>query len=136
MSRTSRAEIDRAWAAGFYEGEGSISACGGGRLILSIGQTEREPLDRFERAMPSGAISGPKRQTSPLSRKPFFQFQANGEGAMNCIRILWPNLSRRRQTQALRALTRWMFRTVGTRHPRRTAWEERKHGIREYAPET
>jgi len=86
--------------------------------------------------MPSGAISGPKKQKSPLSKKPFFQFQANGEGALNCIRVMWPNLSERRKVQALRALTRWMFRTTGFRAPRRTAWEERKHGIREYVPPT
>jgi len=134
MSPISNPEIESAWAAGFYEGEGSISACGGHRLILSVGQVEREPLERFAIAMPSGSISGPKKQKSALSRKPFYQFQANGEGALDCVRVLWPNLSMRRREQALRALVRWMFRTVGYRAPRCTAWEERKHGLREYHP--
>jgi len=134
MNPTSKPDLEIAWAAGFYEGEGSISACGGHHLILSLGQVDIEPLGRFATAMPSGAISGPKKQNSALSRKPFYQFQANGEGALNCIRAMWPNLSTRRREQALRAFVRWMFRTVGYRAPRKTAWEERKHGVREYHP--
>lgn len=134
MNRMPNREMEVAWASGLYEGEGSISACGGHHLILSLGQVDKEPLERFARAMPSGAISGPKRSHSKLSRKPFYQFQANGQGALDCIRMMWPNLSERRRTQALQALVRWMFRTVGYRAPRKTAWEERRHGIREYRP--
>lgn len=141
MRLTSNLEI--AWAAGFYEGEGSLSACGNGsRLILFIGQTDTEPLEKFRSAVSEGKISGPCRVVSKLSRLPFYRFQANGEAALRCVRPLWPMLSRRRQDQILRALMLWMSRPVGNRRgvkritgaPKPTAWSERLH-IRAYVPE-
>jgi hypothetical protein len=141
MNRILNPEI--AWAAGFYEGEGSVSACGGHKLILSVSQAGDEPLRKFKSAIGLGAISGPYMGKSRFQRQPIYRFQANGENVLACLQMMWPMLSKRRQEQALRALCRWMFRSVsnrvGVRRPsasssKPTAWSERLHGIREYVP--
>jgi hypothetical protein len=47
-----------AWAAGFYEGEGSVTLIGG-RLAVQIKNNDREPLERFRTAVEAGKIYGP-----------------------------------------------------------------------------
>ena len=58
-----RLEFDReelAWAAGFFDGEGCFCFSEAGQYVcVSITQTEREPLDRFERAVGLGKVNGP-----------------------------------------------------------------------------
>lgn len=51
-----------AWAAGFYEGEGTFVLAGGVRsrcLALRIGQKDTEPLERFLSIVRVGKINGP-----------------------------------------------------------------------------
>lgn len=53
------AETEIAWAAGFFDGEGSVGAycvdlqrqANRSRLIACVVQKPRQPLDRFQRAM-------------------------------------------------------------------------------------
>lgn len=47
-----------AWAAGFFEGEGSITTSNG-RLIVRIHNTDLEPLEGFARIVVFGEIYGP-----------------------------------------------------------------------------
>lgn len=95
---------DLAWAAGFYEGEGSITATGHS-LILSVSQVDREPLDRFALIAVVGGVLGHASKTINV-------FRCYGCDAQRVVMRLWPQLSRRRQDQALRALMRYASRRV------------------------
>lgn len=93
---------DLMWAAGFYEGEGSITACDG-KLFLSVAQVDREPLDRFAAAVQCGRITWGGR---------IHRWRAHGLAAQRAAMTLWPELSRRRQDQVLRALLTFTQRRV------------------------
>lgn len=94
-------KADCAWLAGFYEGEGSITrttnVCG--RRIpeynLSIGQVNREPLDRIVELFGVGRIYGPY----TLNRKqPFHQYRTNSfKDTQVLVCAMWPFLSKRRK---------------------------------------
>lgn len=62
-----------AWAAGFFDGEGCFSYSKSGQYVcVSIGQTVREPLERFKLAVGLGVIYGPyssDRYQSRLSKE-------------------------------------------------------------------
>jgi hypothetical protein len=52
-------ESEVAWAAGFYEGEGSLSFRAGKTMHMSLPQKNRWPLDRFIAIMGVGKVRGP-----------------------------------------------------------------------------
>lgn len=49
-------EVDLAWVAGFYDGEGSMSFAKSGRPRVTIGQKDRRPLDEIQ-AMFGGTVT-------------------------------------------------------------------------------
>jgi hypothetical protein len=51
-------ELGIAWAAGFFEGEGSVTRHGT-QFALQIKNTDLEPLERFRNAVEAGTIYGP-----------------------------------------------------------------------------
>jgi len=61
-----------AWAAGLFEGEGTIgtqTAAGRVRIRMALGTTDRDVLDRFQKIVGCGNITGPKwreKSTKPL----------------------------------------------------------------------
>jgi len=97
------------WAAGFYEGEGSIS--GSDRTLqIIVSQVDREPLDHFFSVFNAGTI-----RFSPIRR--IHLYQASGLTAQRIAMQMYPALSARRQGQILRAISRYIFRRV--RDPQR-----------------
>lgn len=85
-------ETEVAWAAGFYDGEGSCTA-GPGHILLAIVQTDREPLERFARAVGVGRINGPYTRKGFPDRKPQFTYQvASIAGVQSVFDILRPYL--------------------------------------------
>lgn len=104
MPQASRLEIETAWAAGFYEGEGCIAYCRG-HLMLTISQVNREPLDRFYRWAGTGTVS-------PMKSVPINIFRSSGLHAQHLAVMMWPHLSARRQDQILRALVPFSMRQV------------------------
>ncbi len=105
-----------AWAAGFYEGEGSISCTDrrvmeihGKRrtpqLLLSIGQRDKEPLNKFREAVDCGFVRGPY-----VNRGATFVFTATGKAVPPIVDLLWPWLSARRRAQAAVAIGKWEAR--------------------------
>ena len=96
-----------AWAAGFFEGEGCISAVprahGGHRFQIQICQVDTEPLERFRLAVGVGSLFGPYQYKG--NRQPHYRFQtASFEDTQAVIAMLWRWLSRRRKDQAKRTL--------------------------------
>jgi hypothetical protein len=96
------------WAAGFYEGEGNI-ASSSATLGLTIAQVNPEPLERFKALVGVGSIRATRNGRITV-------FRVYGMAAQRVAMFLYPQLSRRRQDQILRALISHAFRTV--RDPR------------------
>ncbi len=101
-------EVDAAYAAGLYEGEGSTSFSdkANRRLTVEIGMTDREPLDRFARIF-DWHVLGPYKNKSSLrkSHKPWYKFRAQSyDGAMKIVTAIWPYLSPRRKGQITEAV--------------------------------
>lgn len=109
VERSSRAS-DAAWAAGFFEGEGTVRARGK-RAEIAVPQATRdgrtpEALLRFQSTMGGvGWIGGPFSPSNPWSKLPQFVWgTARLEHVQHVIGALWPWLSDRRRNEALGAL--------------------------------
>jgi hypothetical protein len=104
MIKLNREEL--AWAAGFFDGEGSTSLRqikgGYSGLTLDIGQKDREVLDRFQAAV--GGLGkvyfNPSRPASPYSFT-----TGRFETIQAILAMLWPFLGTLKRAQAFRALT-------------------------------
>lgn len=95
--------IEIAWAAGFFDGEGSVYATGK-YLVLAITQADRRPLERFRAAVSLGTVGGPYR----LEKSPYFTYRAGVYEVQPVIEKLWPLLSepKREQIAMARAIVR------------------------------
>lgn len=96
-----RREESIAWAAGFFEGEGSITETGG-RLVLRIHNTDGEALGRFAAVVERGKIYGPYENASRdgCRRKPFYAWVAHEREAVAVLDLFWRWLSTRRLARA------------------------------------
>jgi len=101
-----------AWAAGFYDGEGS-SSCGSNngnphsRIQLSIGQKNdgdeiAETLIKFQKAVKIGNIYKKVRIGKEINQH---QYLISKEADVKCVlKLLWPYISSKKKNQARRAL--------------------------------
>jgi hypothetical protein len=100
-----------AWAAGFYDGEGSlsISPANNTTIKMDISQNDRDVLDRFYNAVGGrGKVYGPYGRYRPndLSNNPYWVFVvSNFQDAQAVIVMIWPFLSTIKRAQAAKALT-------------------------------
>lgn len=102
-----------AWAAGFFDGEGSFGCYTQTvrhpravyrypRFKLQVGQRDIRPLERFHAAVYWGHVrSGFDRRYDPP--KPYHNYVANGAIALKVINQLWPYLSEPKREQVTRA---------------------------------
>lgn len=108
-------EIDAAWAAGFFEGEGCVRLAsrntnltrGGSRsygsLYVDVCQVNREPLDRLQK-IAGGRVHGPYQFTS--NRQPHFKWVIQQKDLVETFyKAIKPNLSQRRVEQFEKALS-------------------------------
>jgi hypothetical protein len=92
---------DIAWAAGWFEGEGSI-LLSGGCLCTRVSNTDEEIIDRFAEVLDVGTMYGPY---SPYGgtehrKKPMWVWVAREDAALDAIALMWPWLGTRRRTRA------------------------------------
>jgi hypothetical protein len=95
---------DRAWAAGFFDGEGCFSlASRGSRAVATISQVDREVLDRFARIVGCGVVYGPH-QGNPLThQQPFYSWRVGSRADFDhVVAVLWPWLGSVKRGAALR----------------------------------
>jgi hypothetical protein len=99
---------DLAWAAGFFDGEGCVSATpssptkqGVTRCYLRASVTQKHPplLEKFAGLFGCGAIRSESRRT-------MHQFQVNGRQAFGVMDALWPWLGEQKKSDFKRALRR------------------------------
>lgn len=118
-------KAELAWAAGFFDGEGTTCLTrykpknqqrSYTVIAVGISQVEREPLERFQRAVGDlGVIIGPY-QPRERNRKPQYRFRASGfERSQAIVVMLWPYLCSIKQAQAALALQqmRGEIRSIG-----------------------
>lgn len=104
-----------AWAAGFFDGEGSTCFMGN-YVILSISQNHREPLYRFREAIGYEApIYGP--YVYQDGRNNIYELRVLGIDRVNAaLDILWPWLGIVKREQAQRARREWGDRPLTGRY--------------------
>ena len=85
---------EAAWAAGFYDGEGSTSVWRSHTTVttMTISQVDRRSLDRFLAVVGEGRVNGPYEVHSHPERQPIFYWKATGARAHRAMRIIWPYL--------------------------------------------
>lgn len=118
MQRTSHVDpswrIDReelAWAAGLFDGEGSISAVQAKaakypRLSFELGMTAEPAVTRFQRAIGGVGRLFVRRRLPP--RQPLHTFAISDfEHVQFAVALLWRWLSPHKRAQASNALKRW-----------------------------
>lgn len=111
-----------AWAAGLFDGEGSIWVSGPRGVTrrspaMEIAQSSSsgipETLLRFREAIGVGAISGAHPPRSPWSRLPQYRWAVSGRPRTSAVvRALWPWLGVVKREQIL-ALATWLDRDIG-----------------------
>ena len=91
---------DIAWAAGFYEGEGScrLSRCGG--ISASTVQVNKEPLERMLRLF-GGSLHSVERKSANL---PIWYWLVCGIRARGFLQTIYALLSERRKAQVRKAM--------------------------------
>lgn len=116
-----------AWAAGFFDGEGSTLHVKGHRLKggscvrLSIAQVERETLDRFQAAIGGlGKVTGPYKPRATNQRPIYYWKTARFESSQAAIGFLWEFLSPIKREQAANALRAYHAEPI-KRHVRKLA---------------
>lgn len=100
--------LEVAWAAGFFEGEGSVyfyrgSAKSSPHPILSLASTDEDVLRRFQRIVGRGKVYGPYNKGA--GTKPRFDWQTGSY--LNCAEIMrafLPYLGERRRAKAIEVL--------------------------------
>ena len=95
--------IELAWAAGFYDGEGTTVVCGD-RIRVGATQATSDGgppsvLLRFQAAVGIGVVRGP--YFPPGNRRPQWQWYAYGDNAHAAIGRLWPFLTDVKRNQYL-----------------------------------
>ena len=115
-----------AWAAGFFDGEGSTYV--DPALRVSVVQNDPYVLERFQRAVGGLGRVGGGKVIYGRAKKPMFTWRTSGwREAQAVIALLWQWLSPQKREQALKAFARYdmsgrgnnrgrNFRRCGTRH--------------------
>ena len=102
--KSSRAAMELAWAAGLFEGEGSIflhQRKSHSTLALGLNMTDEDSVRRFAKAVGVGNVTGPHETT----HKPRWQWRCDGFGkAQAVIAMLWDGLGSRRKQRAKECL--------------------------------
>jgi len=109
-------DLELAWAAGFFDGEGSIyvvhkKRCKGGTtgkyypntgVELSISQIHPQPLERFLSAVKTGSMSGPYKPKKE-NHSPYWRWNTAGRPTTyKVVCLLWPFLSTPKREQIKR----------------------------------
>lgn len=111
-------DLELSWAAGFFDGEGTIfvnhlrrvkhadrPGCPAYPVIsvsASISHVRREPLDRFAAAINGRKPGGPYRQKD-IRHSAYYRWDACGRPSVHrVLTLLWPYLSEPKKEQARR----------------------------------
>lgn len=115
-----------AWAAGFFDGEGSSYFCKPNTIRYAIYQMDISPIERFVKAMGNvGTLS--RKPNSGLNDNLIYCWYTNAFGEFIFVTgLLWTFLSEPKREQILRTLEKFdkdkkMGRPRGSRNKKRIA---------------
>jgi len=105
--RSGISPYDLAWAAGLFEGEGSISFSGSRNGVhLQLSMTDKDVIDKFARVVGAGKVYGPEVR-GPSHWKSIYHWSLRHSYEVSrIIRMLIPFLGERRAAKAHEALVR------------------------------
>lgn len=97
-------EAEWAWAAGLFEGEGTILASKKRRyrrLEIQLKMTDEDVVRHF-RSVVGGKVFGPYNYDQPdgIVRKPHWLWRSDGVDPARILRTMWPWLGQRRRARA------------------------------------
>lgn len=96
-----------AWAAGFFDGEGSICCsfrAGRAEISFSVSQSDRRPIDRFHKVIKVGSVRGPYAQRY-VNGKPYYIYSVSTHSRIQAVvAMLWRWLSEPKREQVTRAI--------------------------------
>jgi hypothetical protein len=104
-------ETERAWAAGFFDGEGTIAVGGSGAAYPAYRQPSLEipqssdhgvpdSLVRFQSVVGCGSITGPQPPRNPWGRLPAYRWEVGGHRNVEAVAgLLWEWLGSVKRTQ-------------------------------------
>lgn len=104
---------DRAWAAGFFDGEGCVSVSMQSphskysypKVTAALAQVHKGPLERFKGIAGMGNINGPYHYGG-ASKNPAYQLSiCSFEGVQHLAVLLWPSLGSVKRNQFKLALS-------------------------------
>ena len=110
-------DTERAWAAGFFDGEGSVSVGGSSferpayrQPSMEIPQSSAhgvpDSLVRFQAAVGAGSITGPRPPRNPWARLPSYRWALGGHRKVEMVAgLLWPWLGSAKRMQIEWALS-------------------------------
>src|SRR5579859_6411799 len=91
------------WAAGFFDGEGTIGFYNG-RGIIQVKQVDKEPLERFAKAIQIGKVAGPYAQQEE-NWQPQYQWQVQARrDVIRVAQLLLPLVSGNKRKQVEQCL--------------------------------
>ncbi len=101
-------KVNYAYAAGLYEGEGSVSR-NGTSLKIHLGTTDEDVAHRFVETLGLGKVYGPyEAHPNSLGVKPHWEVSIWGAGpVMTAAARMWPYLGQRRRERFADMLAWW-----------------------------
>lgn len=94
-----------AWAAGFFDGEGSVflNKSGKGHARLDIAQTEPTVFERFKQAVIHGKLYGPYSGCGKgKNNKDYWRYTCCADAEVEAVLLkLWPYLSQPKKTKTI-----------------------------------
>jgi len=98
---------DIVWAAGLFEGEGSITHAANypNKKNLSIGMTDKDVMERFVDVVGHGKLYGPYCYKKSKNIKPYWQWKIwkNSE-VLRILKMFLPHFGKRRTERAIEAI--------------------------------
>jgi hypothetical protein len=102
-------DAERAWAAGFFDGEGCCSlrrSKGSLHISITIGQADPEVLEHFCSVVGAGAVTGP--YESERGHRDIWHYQCADLGAvLTVLGAIWPWLGSVKREQARRSVVEY-----------------------------
>jgi hypothetical protein len=105
-------EADLIWAAGFFDGEGSVNVTRDKRpgrrlaLHLDIEQVDERPLRRFAEAVGWKGNIVVRAPRAP-NRRTIHRIAMSGPEVIRVMQMLWPWISEPKREQWLRCVEQW-----------------------------
>lgn len=99
-------ESEIAWAAGLFEGEGTI-CFSNSTILISVNMTDKDILEKFFKIVQGGYFNGPYKRPNPKWKDSWQWRVQGGAWCQTIIAMFWPWLGERRKQQFKDSMESW-----------------------------